>query len=215
MSTEQKPRRYVSAARDAAVEQVRARVLESAFAVLQEAEAEKSFSLDAVAKRAGVTRLTVHNQFGTRRQLLEAVFDDRARQGGLHRIAEAMALPDPVAGVDALITTFCSFWSHNHLGLHRLIAVASMETDFARALRERNERRRHVLSVLAGRMSDQGTIRADAAADLVDVLFAMTGMTFFADLQRAGRDAPAVEALIRDLAHDSIARARKPRSTGH
>jgi AcrR family transcriptional regulator len=54
-----------------------------------------AFSLDAIAKAADVTRLTVYNQFGSRRGLLEAVFDDIARRGRLHRLNDAMAESDP------------------------------------------------------------------------------------------------------------------------
>ncbi|WP_404558819.1 TetR/AcrR family transcriptional regulator [Bradyrhizobium niftali] len=55
-------------------------------------------SLDAVAKAANVTRLTVYNQFGSRRGLLEAVFDDIARRGRLGRLDDAVDDPDPEKG---------------------------------------------------------------------------------------------------------------------
>ena len=46
-----------------------------------------------------------------RRALLEAVFDDRAASGGLHRIPEAMAEPDPHRALERLIAIFSEFWS--------------------------------------------------------------------------------------------------------
>src|ERR1700694_2848655 len=84
------PRRlYVSSVRAAAANEKRNRVLRAAADLLRERSSTISFSLDAVAKAAGVTRLTVYNQFGSRRGLLEAVFDQRARRGGVGRIAAA------------------------------------------------------------------------------------------------------------------------------
>jgi AcrR family transcriptional regulator len=68
------------------------------------------FSLEAVARRAKVTRLTLYNQFGSRRGLLEAVFDERARLGGLSRIVAAMAMPDAREALDRIIANFCDFW---------------------------------------------------------------------------------------------------------
>src|ERR1051325_5493626 len=104
-------RSYVSAVRTAAAAEKRNRVIKAAARFLREEESMTAFSLDAVAKAAGVTRLTVYNQFGSRRGLLEAVFDDIARSGRLARLNDAIANPDARRGLDALIEIFCDFWS--------------------------------------------------------------------------------------------------------
>src|SRR5881394_2225312 len=96
-------RRYVSSIRSAAAESKRERVIEAAARSLREDESIADFSMDAVAKAAGVTRLTVYHQFGSRRGLLEAVFDEIARQGGLTEIPDAMAMSDPRAALDRLV----------------------------------------------------------------------------------------------------------------
>src|SRR5258705_9412753 len=95
-------RPYVSSVRTAAAAAKRDRVIEAAARSLREDASIATFSLDAVAKAAGVTRLTVYHQFGSRRGLLEAVFDEIARQGGLARIPHAMAITDPHAALDPL-----------------------------------------------------------------------------------------------------------------
>src|SRR5881296_3618698 len=99
-------RSYVSSVRAAAAAETRTQVLEAAAELLREAHFA-SFTLDSVARAAGVTRLTVYNQFGSRRGLLEAVFDDIARQGGLHEIADAMAMPAPLLALDRVVEIFC------------------------------------------------------------------------------------------------------------
>src|SRR5258708_23148873 len=104
------PRRaYVSSVRTAAAAEKRDRVIDAAAKVLRDDTSISSFSLDGVAKAAGVTRLTVYNQFGSRRGLLEAVFDEIARQGGLEAIAGAMAMADPHPALDRLVENFCAF----------------------------------------------------------------------------------------------------------
>src|SRR3979409_2745818 len=90
-------RPYMSSVRTAAAAEKRARVIKAAARSLREDASIANFSLDAVAKAAGVTRLTVYHQFGSRRGLLEAVFDDIARQGGLAQIPDAMAMSDPIS----------------------------------------------------------------------------------------------------------------------
>ena len=138
------PRPYRSSRRAFTAERTRARLLKAASAMLA---ARDSISLDAVAKRAGVTRLTVYNQFGSRRALLEAVFDDMAERGGLHRIREAMTSPDPQAALQQIIAIFCDFWSVHSGALWRLHAASATDPEFEESLRARNQRRRHLLSV--------------------------------------------------------------------
>src|ERR1700756_4903872 len=102
-------RRYRSAVRDEAASENRARVLAAAIRLLG-TPALSAMSMEAVAKAAGVTRLTVYNQFGSRSALLEEVFDELARRGDLTRIPEAMAMPDPHPALRRLIEIFCDFW---------------------------------------------------------------------------------------------------------
>ena len=78
-----RPRRYRSELRDAAVDVTRTRIMQASRRLLTGGKDLPAFSLDAVAREAGVTRLTVYNQFESKRGLLEAVFDDIAERGGL------------------------------------------------------------------------------------------------------------------------------------
>jgi AcrR family transcriptional regulator len=203
-------RSYRSPQRAEAAARTRETILEAATAVLASPAAAGAFSLDAVAKAAGVTRLTVYNQFGSRRALMEAVFDEIARRGGLARLAAAMATPDPRAALDALIDTFCDFWSYRRDAMGRLEAESAADAEFAEMLAARNERRRAALSVLVGRLATPAPSSDSGMGDLVDVLFALTGYGFFAALTSDGRPVAAAAALIRSLARDAVTRALAP-----
>ena len=198
------PRPYRSTRRRVATERTRARLLKAASAMLA---ARDGISLDAVAKRAGVTRLTVYNQFGSRRALLEAVFDDMAERGGLHRIREAMTNPDPQAALQQVVVIFCDFWSIHRGALWRLHAASATDPEFEESLRARNQRRRHLLSVLVDRMIEGGAKRPEVAVKLIDVLFALTSVAFFWELTAGGRKANAACRLIQALAADAVQRA--------
>src|SRR3979490_1852158 len=130
-------RSYVSSVRTAAAAAKRARVIEAAARSLREDASIATFSLDAVAKAAGVTRLTVYHQFGSRRGLLEPVFDDIAERGGLTEIADAMAMPDPRAALDRLVEIFCAFWSRGPAA-GRLNEAMATDPEFAPGLRALN-----------------------------------------------------------------------------
>src|SRR6185295_3653991 len=88
------PRVYRLGRRQAAVDRTRARILKAARAALT-ARGSAEFSIDAVARRARVTRATVYQRFGSRAKLLEALFGDLAQEGGMWDLREAFARPDP------------------------------------------------------------------------------------------------------------------------
>lgn len=201
------PRPYKSPSRDAAAAQTRRRIVAAAAAILGTAKGIGGFSLDAVAKQAGVTRLTVYNQFGSRRALLEAVFDERAARGGLHRIPHAMAGSDPQAALLQVIAIFCGFWSFDPGALGLLHAAGASDPEFEASVRERNDRRRRILSVLVRRMAVDRQLRPKTLVDLVDVLFALTSFPFFSQLTAAGRSTEAACQLIEDIAMDAVRRA--------
>jgi AcrR family transcriptional regulator len=195
-------RRYVSSVRTAAAAAKRDRVIEAAARSLREDASIATFSLDAVAKAAGVTRLTVYHQFGSRRGLLEAVFDEIARQGDLAQIPEAMAMPDPHAGLDRLVEIFCAFWNRDP-AVGRLHEAMAIDPEFAQALIERNERRRKTVDVLVGRIAGKTTSRR-ARQDAGDVIFALTSFAMFAMLSR-DRAVDQVCKLIKSACRSALA----------
>jgi AcrR family transcriptional regulator len=177
-----KKRAYMSSVRSAAAAEKRDRVIEAAAKLLREDASIARFSLDTVAKAAGVTRLTVYNQFGSRRGLLEAVFDDIARQGGLHEIADTMAMPAPLKALDRVVEIFCGFWARD-AAIGRLHEAMATDPEFAEALLERNERRRKLVRMLVGRVAAKTASRR-AREDAVDLIFALTSYPMFAMLNR-------------------------------
>lgn len=199
-------RRYRSPGREEAAEQTRARIVAAAGELLGTVGVG-GFSLESVAKAAGVTRLTVYNQLGSRRALLEAVFDERAARGGLHRLAEAMASGDPHTAIRRVIEIFCDFWSSDQEALISLHDACSGDAEFAGSVRARHERRRRVFAQLVARLAERGEVRAAAAADLVDFLFVLTGIQVHAQLTAGKRTKKAACAMIQAAAEDAVRRA--------
>lgn len=198
-------RPYRSKARTDAAEETRKRIVTAA-AELLGATPYAPFSLEAVAKKAGVTRLTVYNQFGGRGPLLEAVFDQSALAAGLDRLAEAAATPDPRRALALMVERFCAFW-HAGLQAHlRLHAARAADPELDQALQERNERRRRLLRVIVNRLAERKEIAASSMPDLVDVLHVLTGIHVFAGLVE-GRGVDAARELIQGIADDALSRA--------
>jgi AcrR family transcriptional regulator len=196
-------RSYVSSVRAEAAAEKRDRVIQAAARFLREEESIAAFSLDAVAKAAGVTRLTVYNQFGSRRGLLEAVFDDIARRGRLMRLNDVMAAPDPWKGLDKLIEIFCDFWSSDP-AVGRLHDAMATDPEFAQALLARNARRRQSLEELVARIAGNVAPRS-ARRDAVDLIFALTSCAMF-QMLASERSAKAVCRLLKGAARAAIER---------
>jgi len=201
MPVKSKRKPYRSAAREAAADETRARIIAAARVLLAGGKEVPAFSLDAVAREAGVTRLTVYNGFESKSGLLETVFDDLARQGGLLELPSVFAEPDSATALRRLVSVFCQFWTSHGKVLPKLSAVAKLDEEIAQSMKQRSERRRQALTVLVGRMAS-----GQDRADLVDILFALTTFEFYDALCVRGRGNKAVEAVIQALVEDSLKR---------
>jgi AcrR family transcriptional regulator len=192
-------RTYRSAIRAEASAATRARLVAAAGELLRSQKTPASVTMDGVAKAAGVTRLTVYNQFGSRNALFEAVFDECAKQGGLTRIPEAMTNPDPEKGLERLVEIFCDFWASD-AGLGRLHDEAAFDPEFASVLSKRNERRRKAIATLVSRMEIEARVRAD----VIDALFTLTSQQVYRSLSSRGRSTRATCELVSQLCRMTI-----------
>ncbi|MER6398098.1 TetR/AcrR family transcriptional regulator [Kitasatospora sp. NPDC001603] len=189
------PRSYRMGQRQADVDGTRARIVEAARARLAKTG---TLSLDAVARSADVARATVYYQFGSKTGLLEAVCDALAEQGGMARIVEAFTLPDPWAAVDRFVEVMGGFWAVDRVCTRRLRALAALDEEVGRVVRERDARRREGAEVLTGRLDG-------AARDAAAVLFVLTGFETYDVLagESVGPDGdlraavPAVTRMVR------------------
>ena len=190
------PRRsYHLGRRQGAVERTQARILKAVRALLV-ARGNPDFSIEAVARRARVTRVTVYQRFGTRSKLLEALFDQLARQGGMWDLADAFGQPDPEEALARFVTTFARFWTAHRPIHRRLQALAALDTGLDRTLRARQEWRRQGLRVIVPRLGQRsGGAAAEAQDETIDLLFALTGFPMF-DLLAGPQRTPADVAPI-------------------
>lgn len=193
-------REYRSDKRESDAAKTGARIVSAAAKHLRSAKGIKGLSLESVAKEAGVTRLTVYKQFGSRRGLLEAVFDDVARRGGLHRIPEAMAESDPRVALRRLVSIFCEFWYFNSKMLGQIIGASAVDPQLERGLLARNERRRKSFATLLNRVVDAERISPATFEEVVDTLFVLTSHAVFSGLAVDGRSVETVCRLVQDLA---------------
>jgi AcrR family transcriptional regulator len=169
------------------------------------------FSIDAVAREAGVARMTVYHRFGSRRGLLQGIFDDLAARGGMSELRDVFRSPDPFAALAEFISAVTRFWTSGRVVIRRLRGQGVIHPNLGDALREREERRREGLRVIVKRISEkEGRPKGAAFDDVVDALFTLTSFETFDSLARGKRRPPDVALLVHRLALAAI-RGESPR----
>ncbi|MDJ1159779.1 helix-turn-helix domain-containing protein [Chelatococcus sp. SYSU_G07232] len=201
------PRPYRLGKRKPAIDETRARILAAGAALLLSREGASRFSIDAVAKRAGVARMTVYYQFGSKLGLVEALFDDVAARGKLADLAAVFADPDPRGALDSFIAVFVRFWMTDRALLRRLSALAGLDPALAAALNERIGWRRQGLRVLVQRLAPTATAeRRDA---MIDTLAMLTGFETL-DALAEGRTTAQAARIIQHLARAAVEKPAAP-----
>ena len=190
-----KRRSYTSVERQRTVEAGRDRIVAAARELLDDEEAE-GFSIDAVARRAGVARMTVYNQFESKAGLLEALFDSLALRGPLADMADIFRITDPVAALDAYVALFGRFWTLNRRTHRRLRAAAMHDAELAAAIASRNERRRKGVVELIRRLGDRAdpVVAREEVANVVFVLLSFDTFDAIAGESRTPEDVVPIVA---------------------
>ena len=184
------PRSYQSERRSSGAQETRSRILEAARAQLSR-PGGAPFTIDAVAERADVARMTVYHQFGSKPGLIAALSDDLASRGGIGRLPEAFIAADAMAGLEVLVQVFMHLWESERVIVQRLRALRALDPEFADH-EDRNQRRRHAISVLLHRLTPPPADLDDKA----DLLTAMTSFESYETLAAGGRDADAIARVI-------------------
>lgn len=185
---------YHPAQRQSASEGTRARIVAAAREVLADPDAPVDFTVDAVARRAGVSRMTVYYQFGGRAALLEAVLDDLAVRGGMPEIAAAMQQASAAAALDQVVAVFCGFWASQRLVVRRLRAMAVLDPELSGVFRD--ERRRLLIRAALSRDGGGSPARPPAAESVIDLLVVLTGFETYDALAAESTDAARVTDLL-------------------
>jgi AcrR family transcriptional regulator len=174
------PRNYTLGRRQGAVDRTRTAILAAARELV--ASGEPVLTTGAVAKRAGVSRITVYNQFGSKAGLL------RELSAGAHRGLSGQA-PGPADPRDQLrmrITDSSAHWSSNPALFRRLSQIGDLDIE---ALGDDR--------ALAERLAAADQLRAGCSIkEAEDVIAAVTSFAVFDRLHKDGRRSQAAVAEI-------------------
>jgi AcrR family transcriptional regulator len=191
------PRPYQLGRRQAQIDDARRRVVDAARALLVESVSYTGFTVDAVAKRAGVARATVYYQFGSKTGLLEALCDALARAGGMDQLRRAFTEPDPGTGLEVFVWTFAVFWDADRPAMRRLRALAPLDPDVGSVLGARDGLRRQGLDALVERHRLAAPGTSEEVGRVLHVLTSFETFDALAADRRCVDVVPTVVALAR------------------
>jgi AcrR family transcriptional regulator len=177
------PRRYRLGRRQGAVDKTRLAILNAARELVASGDAD--LSAGAVAMRAGVSRITVYNQFGSKAGLLRELAAEAHSRPGV----EAPEPSDPLDELRKRVADSCSIWASDAALFRRLPRVGSFEPAS-----------RHDDKALAERLSAADRLRPGCSLkEAEDVIAAITTFTVFDRLHKDGRrsQGAVVEILMR------------------
>jgi AcrR family transcriptional regulator len=191
--------------RQAATDQTRERILAAARKLLL-AKNFSEFTMEAVARAADVSRLTVYYQFDSKAGLLEALYNHIARRGEMARLAGVFRQSgDPLKTLRDFILVFAQFWASDRKVIRRLHALGAIDVEIGQGLRARNERRRKGLLVIVERYSNLYTPLPLAELPIaIDTLHMLTSFETFDALAGGGKAFEQVVEIIRQMAHHAI-----------
>ncbi len=175
------PRAYRLGRRHEAVGLTRSTILAAARTVVT--ELGHAFSVGKVAQRAGVSRITIYNQFGSKAGLLEAL---TAGARTTHATPPLVHDPDPRERLRSRIAQACATWAADPALYRRLQGHGSWAGEDSELDR-----------ILAERLAAADQLRPGCSIkEAEDVIGIVTSFQAFDRLHKGGRRSPSAVAEV-------------------
>src|SRR5262249_22535680 len=162
--------------------------------------------IDAVAQQAGVARMTIYYQFGSKIGLLEALCDSLAARGGMAQMPSVFQQTSLFGALDQFIDVFARFWDYDRAVTRRLHGLAGLDPDTAKVISSRQERRREGLRAILRKAGDREARSAEGSVEeTIDVLHTLISFEVFDGLAGPKRRFPDVAPLLKRLVRAVLA----------
>ena len=162
--------------------------------------------MEAVARRADVSRLTVYYQFKSKAGLLEALYDYIAKRGHMEQLASVFgANHDPLVTLHEFILVLMRFWASDRDVIRRLHALGTIDPEIGKGLQARNERRRQGVRTIVERYSKAyRTLTSIQKPIAIDTIHMLTSFETFDTLSGSPRSLDEVVAIVRRHVYHAI-----------
>lgn len=176
----------------------------------------EALSLAGVAADAGITRVTIYRQFGSKLGLLQAVAEDLTLRGrAAERLDAAVAIPDAPTAFRTMISELCRFWNTDPPLFRRLLSLAEVDPEARTVIETRDQSRHEGIRALVGRLAGEGRLRAPfGPAEASSVIIGVTSFATCDQMSRAlGIGLTRLPALLLALLDSVVDLQAPPRAT--
>ncbi|HEX5556909.1 MAG TPA: helix-turn-helix domain-containing protein [Gaiellales bacterium] len=186
------------------------RTRERVVAAVRELLQESSFheaTVEQVAARAGVSRATLYQHFGSRLGLVDAICETFDANPELVAVREAVRHPEAAAALERSIAHTVAFWASEEAVLEPLYGAAAIDAAAGNLVARQRADRRAELGYLLGRLEQAGRLRPElSSAEALGVLLVLTSFETFQELRRlAGLEERHVTAMLQAAARSLLA----------
>lgn len=136
------------------------------------------FTVEAVANRAGVTRVTVYNQVGSKRGLLNAVLTDLTQRAGMDQLLTETQHLGAADACAEIVRRTCRFWHSERQLLRPLFGLAGVDREVGSILAQREQWRTNQMQRLVQRLTTEAATVLPAF-EQADVLAGVVAVTSF------------------------------------
>jgi AcrR family transcriptional regulator len=142
-------------------------------------------TVEEVAERAGVSRATLYQHFGSRLGLVDAICETFARSAELQALKAAVEADELDAATDGLIAAAAAFWAAQEHRLVPLYGVAAVDPAAERLVERQRRDRRRVVVRLVERLTAGGRLRPGVGKQrAVALLLVLTSFETYLELRR-------------------------------
>jgi AcrR family transcriptional regulator len=193
-------RPYRAATRSSRSERTRERITAAVRGLLEEGSFHSS-TVEEVAERAGVSRATLYQHFGSRLDLVDAICDTFAVNPALLELREVVELPDPEAALDETIAHSIRFWATEDPVLSELYGVVAIDPAAGELVARQRADRRGEMQRLARHLEASGRLRAGLRErDATDLLMVLTSYETYRELRASGRSDRRLTSTLQESA---------------
>jgi AcrR family transcriptional regulator len=142
-------------------------------------------TVEEVADRAGVSRATLYQHFGSRLGLVDAICETFARSAELQALKAAVEADELDAATEGLIAAAVAFWAAQEHRLVPLYGVAAVDPAAERLVDRQRRDRRRVVARLVDRLAVGGRLRPGVGRRrAVALLLVLTSFETYLELRR-------------------------------
>jgi len=178
----------------------RTRIIDAAAKLMRE-RGPNGFSMDLLAKEAGVARATVYEHFRSKRAVLDELASSTSDSLTLDHL-DASNIGDPLTALRDMLGAVCRHWDEREEAvreLRTLVAVTGADAPTEGVDAE-------YLGCLVAALAAAGHLRPRwSSADAVDALALLTSYPTYERLRTPGRNPVQIEALLAKLVVSIVA----------